>query len=95
MIYFPLGNLLKDHDYDDNGFIKAHDLEIILRKGASKMTEGDLHFFLTNLANKDNEVDSQKLVSDINYYVKDRDKRQKLETSIPSKLLNPIGVSDL
>ena len=95
MIYFPLGHLLKDHDYEDNGFIKIENLEIILRKGASEMTEGDLHFFMNNLTNQDGEVDSQKLISDINYYVKDRDKRQKLETHIPSKILNPIGISDM
>ena len=59
------------------------------------MTEGDLHFFMNNLTNQDGEVDSQKLISDINYYVKDRDKRQKLETHIPSKILNPIGISDM
>ena len=94
MVYFPLGHLLKDHDYEDNGTIKSHNLEIILRKGASEMTEGDLHYFLSNISNDNNEVDSQKLIADINYYVKDRDKRQILETHIPAKILNPIGISD-
>ena len=94
MIYFPLGHLLKDHDYEDNGTIQSNNLEIILRKGASEMSEGDLHFFISNVSNENGEVDSQKLISEINYYVKDRDKRQMLETHIPDKIMNPIGISD-
>lgn len=93
-IYFPLGSLLKDHDYDNNGRVKTHQLERILRKGASEMTEGDLQFFLERLDDGSGQVDSRELLSNVNYYIKDREKRQKLETRIPEKVLHPLDKSE-
>lgn len=93
-IYFPLGSLLKDHDYDDNGRIHKNELEGILRKGASEMTEADLKFLMHRLDDGSGQVDIYEFVDNVNYYIRDRDKLQKLETRIPDKLFNPLDKTD-
>lgn len=94
LLYFPLGSLLKDHDYDDNGKVEVKHLERIFRKGASEMTEGDLQFLLERLDDGSGQVDSRELLSNVNFYIKDREKRQKLDSRIDDKLFNPLGESD-
>lgn len=93
-IYFPLGSLLKDHDYNNDGRIEWYQLERILRKGASEMTEGDLQFFLERLNDGSDHVDCHELISNVNFYITDRDKRQRLETHIPEKVLKPLDKTD-
>jgi Ca2+-binding EF-hand superfamily protein len=92
--YFPLGSLLKDHDYDNNGKVELRHFERILRKGASEMTEGDLAFFLDRVDDGTGQVDSREILSNVNYFIRDEEKRQKLESKIDEKLFNPLGESD-
>lgn len=94
LTYFPLGSLLKDYDYDGNGKVELKHFEIILRKGASEMTEGDLDFFLDRVDDGTGQVDSREILSNVNYFIRDDDKRQKLESKIDDKLFNPLGESD-
>lgn len=93
-IYFPIGSLLKDHDYNDDGKIETYFLERILRKGAPRLTNGDLDYFINRLDLGDGTIDSKELLANINYYIRDRTKRQKLETRIPQKLLNPLDETE-
>lgn len=93
-IYFPLGSLCKDHDYEKNNTIEVYQLEKILRKGASEMTEGDLSFLLRTLNDGSDRIDIQEFIDNVNYYIKDRDKYQRLETRIPDKIFNPLDLAD-
>ena len=89
-VYFPLGSLCKDHDYDGSGKIEVYQLERILRKGASEMTEGDLAYLLGLLDDTTGQVDISEFIENVNYYIQDRDKYQRLETRIPDKILKPL-----
>jgi Ca2+-binding EF-hand superfamily protein len=93
-IYFPLGSLLKDHDYDHNGRIDKKMLETILRKGAHEMTEADLNYLMHRLDDGSGQVDIYELIDNVNYFIRDWDKVQKLETRIPAKMLNPLDKTD-
>jgi Ca2+-binding EF-hand superfamily protein len=93
-IYFPLGSLLKDHDYDNNGRIDKKELETILRKGAHEMTEADLKYLMHRLDDGSGQIDIYELIDNVNYFIRDWDKIQKLETRIPDKMLNPLDKTD-
>lgn len=93
-IYFPLGSLCKDHDYDGDDTIEVYQLEMILRKGASEMTEGDLSFLLYNLNDGNGKIDINEFIDNVNYYIEDPDKYQRLETRIPDKIFNPLDKAD-
>lgn len=93
-IYFPIGSLLKDHDYKGKNKIETHHLEKILRRGAPEMTPGDIAYFLERLDEGNGLADSKELLANINYYIYDRDKRQKLESRIPEKLIRPLDETE-
>lgn len=93
-VYFPIGSLLKDHDFKNDGKIEASALEKILREGASDMTEGDIEYFISRLEEGDGRIDSKELLGNINYFIKDREMRQKLESKIPQKLLVPMDETE-
>lgn len=94
LVYFPLGSLLKDHDYNNDGRVEGYQLERILRKGASDMTEGDLKYFVERLDDGSGKIDCYELISNVNFYIKDRDKRQRLVTNIPEKILQPLDKTE-
>ena len=58
------------------------------------MTEGDLSFLLSILNDGYDQVDIHEFIDNVNYYIQDRDKYQRLETRIPEKMLNPLDQAD-
>ena len=74
--------------------IEVYQLERILRKGANEMTEGDLAFLLAILNDGSDQVDIHEFIDNVNYYIEDKDKYQRLETRIPEKLLVPLDKTE-
>lgn len=58
------------------------------------MTEGDLAFLLSTLNDGYDRVDIHEFIDNVNFYIQDRDKYQRLETRIPEKMLEPLDEAD-
>lgn len=93
-VYFPIGSLLKDYDFSNDNTIESPYLEKILFKAAPELTQGDIQFLVKQLDEGNGKIDSKEFLANINYYIRDRTKRQKLESRIPNKLINPLDETE-
>jgi hypothetical protein len=58
------------------------------------MTEADLKYLMHRLDDGSGQIDIYELIDNVNYFIRDWDKIQKLETRIPDKMLNPLDKTD-